>query len=83
MKKVQRKITPKTVREDILSEARVLKIHAGYAELIADKVIAEVKRYLESHPAFTDKDIEILVYTELRKYSKDLAYIYHNRDKII
>ncbi len=71
------------LRHDLLAEARALRVHSGFAEIIAEKTIKVVEKYLKTHPVVTKKDIETLVYNELKKYHKDLAYIYHNRDKII
>lgn len=71
------------LRKDLLAESRALRIHVGFAEIIAEKCSKAVEKYLEIHPIVTEADIEKIVYTELKKYNKDLAYIYHNRDKII
>ncbi|MBQ6570749.1 hypothetical protein IJI02_00155 [Candidatus Saccharibacteria bacterium] len=75
--------SPDTIRLDILREARVLGLHAGFAEMVSDSVAQKVERYLESHPVVTAKDIDLLVSRELKQYNPDLAYIYRNRDKII
>lgn len=71
------------LRKDLLSEARALRIHVGFAEIISDKCVQAVEKYLKTHPVVTKSDIERIIYNELKKYHKDLAYIYHNRDKII
>lgn len=85
MKKPEKpyKVSKKAIREDILAEAKTLRIHSGFAEQIADRTLVRVEKYLLSHPVVTKIDIERIVYEELKKYNKDLAYIYHNRDKII
>ncbi|MBQ2659859.1 hypothetical protein IJF86_00285 [Candidatus Saccharibacteria bacterium] len=77
------KISLKTIEKDILAEARVLGIHTGFAAIIADKTLKKVEAYLSSHPVVTEVDLNRIIATELKKYNKDLAYIYHNRDKII
>lgn len=71
------------IKNDLRREARALRIHTGFAEIIIEKVILKVEAYKKSHPVVTEKDIESLVYSELKKYHKDLAFIYHNREKII
>ncbi len=71
------------IKRDLLRETRALRIHSGYADIIIEKILNELKEYKSSHPVVTEKDIETLIYRELKKYHKDLAYIYHNRDKII
>lgn len=81
--KASYKFSEKELRSDLLAEARALRIHIGFAEIIVERVIKVVKSYLSTHPIVTSQDVEDLVYKELKKYNKDLAYIYHNRDKII
>ena len=71
------------LKKDLSREARALRIHSGFANLLIEKVITSVKAYQKTHPIVTKKDIEGLVYTELKKYHKDFAFFYHNRDKII
>lgn len=71
------------LKKDILEEARVLRIHSGFANQIAEKVVQAVEKFLSSHPIVTKEEVETIVVSELKKYNKDLAYIYHNRDKII
>ena len=71
------------LKKDLSREARALRIHSGFANVIIEKVIASVKAYQKTHPVVTEKDIDRLVYTELKKYHKDFAFFYHNRDKII
>lgn len=71
------------LKKDILYEARVLDIQSGFAEDIAEKVIKSVEKNLEKKKILTKSDINRIVVAELKKYDKDLAYIYHNRDKII
>lgn len=86
MKKETRKkyiFSSEKLRKDLLAESRALRIHVGFAEIITEKCTKSVEKYLETHPVVTEADIEKIVYTELKKYHKDLAYIYHNRDKII
>ena len=73
----------KELREDILREAKILKIHSGFAELIVERVVFQVNDFLSKHKIVTKEEVEKIVIKELKKYNKDLAYIYHNRDKII
>jgi len=88
MKKMPEKIKAENydlgkLKEDILCEARVLRVRAGFAEIIADKVCVVVEKFLKKHSFVTKEEVEKIVHRELEKYNKDLAYIYHNRDKII
>ena len=83
-KKIESKsFSLENLKKDILSEARALKIHSGFADQIADKSVGALETFLSSHPCVTNLEIDQLIISELNKYNKDLAYIYHNRDKII
>ena len=75
--------SPILLRADILAEARALGIPEGFAITIAESVAESLEAYLVDHPVLTALDVHRLVVSELQKYHPDLAYIYHNRDKII
>jgi len=71
------------IKTDLLREARALRIHSGFADQIIEKVLLAVEKYQSSHPVVTKKDIDKIVHSELKKFDKDFAFIYQNRDKII
>ena len=71
------------LEKDILKEAKSLDIPAGAAADIAARTIAAVERKLKGKTTITERDYCEIVTAELEKYNSDLAYIYHNRDKII
>ena len=77
------KFSPKRLREDILREAKVLNLHTGAAEMIADKVVAAVEKWAKKRTAMTQEDLDGAVAREIEKYHADLAYVYKNRGKII
>ena len=77
------KFSVSELKEDLFREARALRIHGGFAEQIVEKVLKKVNAYRKTHPVVTKKDIDLLVYRELKKYHEDLAFIYKNRGKII
>lgn len=68
---------------DISTEARIIDIPVGAARAIAENVADAVENRLAKKTTITQRDYSRIVAEELEKYSPDLAYIYHNRDKII
>ena len=69
--------------EEIMREAKVLKIPAKSAESYAKKVAAKVAKWAERREKVTKDDINRVVAKEIAKYSKDLSFVYQNRGKII
>lgn len=71
-------------------QAKILKIHAralgipsGSAEIFIKKSLTAAEKSLKNRKIITDQDIVRAITKELKKYHKDLAYIYENYDKII
>lgn len=77
------KFSKKLLVEDILREARVMRLRMGWAEMIAEKVAEAVEKWAKTRAIITEDDLSRVVEMELAKYHKDLAYVYKNRDKII
>lgn len=73
----------KGLMKDLKLEARALEIPSGAAEIFIEKAIAAAKTKINQRKIITEQDVTRIVATELRKYHKDLAYVYENRDKII
>ena len=71
------------VVRDIMFEAKVLGISVGAAEKFADKVSDKVTKWAEQRQSITEDDINMQIAKEVNKYSKDLAFVYKNRGKII
>ena len=71
------------LKKEILQEARVLGLHRGAVELMVDHVTDEVDTWVSARAVVTATDLDRVTSTKLRKYNKDLAYWYSNRDKII
>ena len=63
-------------------EAKALGIPVGAAEVFIEKTVDSVGKKLSNKKIITNKDLERAVYTELKKYNADLAYVCKNRDKI-
>ena len=71
------------LKDDILREARVAKIPAGFAEEIAEKASRSVEKWLDNRPIVTKRSFDMAVVRELKKYNADLAYIFENHGKMI
>lgn len=71
------------LKEDILREARLLKIDNAMAEMIAENVVQKTVKWVEKRVTFTQNDLYKHVATIIQQYSDDLAYVYQNRGKII
>ena len=77
------KFTKAKLKNELLHEARVLGLHRGSVELMLDKVVEEVDKWVADRAQVTDADLDRVVAARLQKYNKDLAYWYRNRNKII
>ena len=71
------------LKKEILKDAKSINLAPGFAATISDKVSSAVEHKVNKLSTITNNDLERIVTAELKKYSADLAYIYHNRDKII
>lgn len=77
------KFVKKKLREEILREAKVLNMHSGSAEMIADRVIEKVGKWADKRTDMTKEDLDRVTAKALEEYDEDLAYVYKNRGKII
>lgn len=71
------------LKQEILQEARVVRLPMGTAEVVAEKVAGQVVRWAGRRSAVTQADLNRQIAKEMQKYSPDLAYVFQNRDKII
>lgn len=69
--------------DDIMKEAKMLRIAESTAEFFAKEAADKVTKWIEKRSAATIDDINRRVSAELAKYNADLAYVYQNRGKII
>ncbi|MBR3172846.1 hypothetical protein IKF21_02985 [Candidatus Saccharibacteria bacterium] len=74
-------LTP--IKRELALHARALDIPVGAAEIFIDKSLAAATKSFKSKKIVTDQDLNRAIIRELRKYHKDLAYVYENHDKII
>lgn len=71
------------LKEEIMREGRVLRLHPGAVEIIAGAVAKDTAKWVEKRSIITKNDLNTKVGKELEKYNRDLAYIYQNRGKIV
>ena len=77
------KLSKKKVHEDIKREAKVLGIHPGTAEIIADKVTEKVITWSKKRSMITEDDLNQKLAKEIKKFNEDLAYLFESKGKII
>lgn len=82
-KLVELEFSEKQLINDLKSEAKVLNLEQGAAELIATEVAKRIQLWMIDKPAITQSDLDRRIITEVRKYNKDLAFILGERNKII
>ena len=73
----------KKIHDEITREARVLGIHPGTAEIIADKVTEKVMTWSKKRSMITEDDLNQRLAKEIKKYNEDLAYLFESKGKII
>ena len=79
----QVKLSKKKVHEEIKREAKVLGIHAGTAEIIADKVTEKIMTWSKKRAMITEDDLNQKLAKEIKKFNEDLAYLFESKGKII
>lgn len=71
-------------QEKILKlHSKALGIPSGSADVFIKKSITAAEKSLKNRKIITKQDQIRAIAKELKKYHKDLAYIYENYDKII
>lgn len=77
------KLSKKKIHEEIKQEARVLGLHSGTAEIIADKVTDKIMAWGEKRSMITEDDLNARLSKEIKKYNEDLAYLFESKGKVI
>lgn len=77
------KLSKKKIHEEIKREAKVLGIHPGTAEIIADKVAEKIATWSKKRSMITEDDLNTKLAKEIKKYNEDLAYLFESKGKII
>lgn len=77
------KLSKKKIHEDIKREAKVLGMHSGAAEIIADKTVEKIIAWSKKRSMITEDDLNQRLAKELKKYNEDLAYLFECKGKVI
>ena len=77
------KLSKKKIHEDIKREAKILGLHPGTAEIIADNVVDKVVAWSKKRSMITEDDLNQRLSKEIKKYNADLAYLFESKGKII
>ena len=75
--------TLKSLRSDLKIHAHALGIPSGAAEDFIERTLQAVQKSLANKSIITSADLTRAIVRELKKYHKDFAYVYENRDTII
>ena len=76
-------IDTKKLKKELKIHAIGLGIPAGAAEIFIERTLKDALKNLKTKKIITKNDLERAITKELKKYNKDFAYVYKNRDKII
>ena len=68
---------------EIVAESKATALPLDAALAIARLVANDVEKWLQNRSCITEYDYRRIIVENLEKYNADLAYIYHNRDKIV
>lgn len=70
-------------KKELKLHAKALGIPEGSAEIFINNTIDSVNAALKGKNIVTSADVTRLTVKTLKKYNKDFAYVYENRDTII
>ena len=73
----------KSLKKELKIDARAVGIPSGAADSFIEYTIKNATKSLKSKQIITVKDLKRAILKELKKYNRDFAYVYENRDKII
>lgn len=73
----------KNIKQELKLHAKALSIPEGAIDSFIKEAIPAIKKSLKARTILTKLDVAKIVAKEIRKYNKDLAYVYENHDKII
>ena len=75
--------TEKSLKKELKLHAKALGIPEGSAEIFINETIKSVKKSFKGKSIVTAADLDRAIIKSLKKYNKDFAYVYQNRDTII
>ena len=69
--------------ERLKIDAKALNIPSGSAQIFIEKTLDAAEKSLRPKKIITEHDLTSAIVKELRKFNRDFAYVYQNRDKIV
>lgn len=75
--------TEKSLKKELKLHAKALGIPEGSAEIFLNETIKFVRKSFKGKSIVTAADLDRAIIKSLKKYNKDFAYVYQNRDTII
>ena len=75
--------TEKSIKKDLKYHAHALGIPDGAAEDFINHALISAKAKLKDKSTITSADLSRIITKELKKYHKDLAYVYEIHTTII
>lgn len=69
--------------KELKKEARAVGLSEATARVVAERVSQKVAKWLADKEIITQEDLQQKIAKEAKQYSRDLAYVYENRGKII
>ncbi len=82
-KKITYEYSSDGIRQSILRHAKSLRLPDGWAEQVADRVTRATDEWIDDKDLVTEEDLRIFICKQLEEISPDIAFAYHNHDKII
>ena len=71
------------LKRELKIDAVGVGIPTGAAEAFIQRAIDDSLKLLKNKKIITEADLKRTLAKELKKYNRDLAYVFQNRDKII
>lgn len=82
-KKITYEYSSDGIRQSILRHAKSLRLSEGWGEQVADRVTKATDEWISDKDIVTEEDLRVFICKQLEQISPDIAFAYHNHDKII
>ena len=82
-KRISYEYSRKGIEQSIIRNAKGLRLPEGWAKTIAKRVADATDKWIEDKEIVTEEDLRVFICKQLKEVSPDLAFTYHNHDKII
>lgn len=73
----------KALKTQLMQEAKAVGLSKMTAEAVTENIILSTKKWVADKPVITEDDLNRAIARAAKRYSRDLAYVYENRGKII